>query len=249
MPTMLSAALALAEKGFAVFPCDPEDKRPLTKHGHLEATRAPSILHDWWEEWPDAIIGGKVPSHLLVLDTDPRNGGSVEQLNALLPEGKTMPDTLKVISGRGDGGVHLYYRRPNPERWPRLSGSGLGNGIDLKINGYCIMPPSLHPATGKPYRWVPAPIVSLPAELIAKMIPPPPKPYSGLPMTDGTALAITVRNAADGERNSMLHWAACRAAEEHATDAVYDALIAAAVATGLSEREAQRTIESAQRSV
>jgi len=53
-----------------------------------------------------------------------------------------------------------------------------------------------------------------------------------------------VRDAPVGERNTVLYWAACRCAEEgHDTPP----LLAAAMDAGLSETEALRTIESAQR--
>lgn len=35
---LTSAALTLASEGFSVFPVDPSSKRPLTAHGHLDAT-------------------------------------------------------------------------------------------------------------------------------------------------------------------------------------------------------------------
>ncbi len=58
-------------------------------------------------------------------------------------------------------------------------------------------------------------------------------------------LARWVAGLAEGNRNSGLFWAACRAVEAGATD--LGALAEAAVSAGLSEREAWQTITSAGR--
>jgi len=101
-------------------------------------------IRDWWRRWPDALIGAVIPPLLMVLDIDPRNGGSLAGLESIVGP---LPATFTAWSGRNDGGRHLYFFRP--QRQPLVS-TRLPNGIDLKTNGYMIMPPSLHPATGQP---------------------------------------------------------------------------------------------------
>jgi hypothetical protein len=72
----------LAAGAWNVFPCratGPQAKSPLTLYGHLDATTDPDqirILVD--TRWPDAMIGAAVPEALLVIDIDPRNGGSLK---------------------------------------------------------------------------------------------------------------------------------------------------------------------------
>lgn len=51
----------------------------------------------------------------------------------------------------------------------------------------------------------------------------------------------------EGNRDNALFWAACRAAEAGVQD--FEPLVTAAVSAGLSEREAARTVLSAQRTV
>lgn len=51
------AALAYAPRGVAVFPCAPDAKRPLTRHGLLDATTDRGQLVRWWRRWPQAKIG------------------------------------------------------------------------------------------------------------------------------------------------------------------------------------------------
>ena len=83
-----------------------------------------------------------MPDDLLVVDLDPRNGGDLDDL--------VLPETMTVLSGRGDGGMHRYYARPHAPHGIDLHPRP---GVDVKINGFMVMPPSLHPDTGKPYTW------------------------------------------------------------------------------------------------
>src|SRR5258708_4431274 len=53
----LEYALAYARVGFAVFPCRPRGKEPITKHGFKDATRDEAQIRKWWTRWPDANIG------------------------------------------------------------------------------------------------------------------------------------------------------------------------------------------------
>jgi hypothetical protein len=142
---MIDAACELASAGWRVFPCwpaGPRAKSPLTEHGHLDASRDQALIRQWWTRWPYAMIGAAVPDSYIVLDIDPRNGGSVQELEAFVGP---LPDTLTAWSGRNDGGRHLYLRRPAGE----LVGTRFSRGIDLKVRGYMIMPPSAHPVTSR----------------------------------------------------------------------------------------------------
>jgi hypothetical protein len=74
---------------------------------------------------------------------------------------------------------------------------------------------------------------------------------SGRPGCHGSAdvasLAGWVAGLPEGNRNDGLFWAACRAVEAGASD--LGELVAAAVNAGLPEREAWRTVASAERTV
>src|SRR5215213_3476692 len=112
---LVDAAPRLAAEGRPALPCrwqewpEEDQKAPLIPRGHLNATTDPGRIVQWWGRFPKAMIGSPVPPHLVVLDIDPRNGGSVAALEALAG---LLPDTLIVWSGRGDGGHHRFYRRP-----------------------------------------------------------------------------------------------------------------------------------------
>jgi hypothetical protein len=59
-----------------------------------------------------------------------------------------------------------------------------------------------------------------------------------------TWLAPYVARQTEGNRNAALFWAACRAVEARCHD--LEPLVRAATAAGLADREARRTIRSAQ---
>jgi hypothetical protein len=227
-----------------VFPCKwtgPYAKAPMTVNGHLNATMDPDQIKLWWTKWPSAMIGARVPDNCIVIDVDPRNGGSLETLTDLVGD---LPDTLTAWSGRNDGGRHLYFLRPPGP----LTSTRLPDGIDLKVNGYCIVPPSTHPATGQPYRWESREPATLPYRLQELLTPLPRlifRPRN--PTTAAVGLVRKVASAREGNRNNALFWAACRAAADGTLDLIQDQLLAAATSAGENEAKARRTIASARK--
>ncbi|MBK9166598.1 MAG: bifunctional DNA primase/polymerase [Bryobacterales bacterium] len=143
MSDLAAAARWYSEHGgFKVFPVEPRGKRPLTEHGHLDASADPSRIAAWWQQWPDANIGLPCePNGLLVIDLDPRNGapdrdGFVEAFG-------DPGDTAEVETG--SGGRHIFFRHPGG-----AIPATLGPGIDCKSAGYVVAPPSTHPS-GREY--------------------------------------------------------------------------------------------------
>jgi putative DNA primase/helicase len=91
--TQKSEALAYAGLGLPVIPlhtiveghcscgdvdCARPGKHPRTSHGVKDATTDRNQIKRWWAEWPDANIGlaPGLERDILVLDIDPRHGGS-----------------------------------------------------------------------------------------------------------------------------------------------------------------------------
>jgi hypothetical protein len=243
---MLTAALDYAANGWKVLPCEadgPDAKSPWINRGWHGASADPEVIKHWWGEKPDALIGAVVPDALAVLDLDPRNGGS---LRSLWQVTGPLPPTLTCWSGRNDGGHHLYFMRPAGD----LTGRRLPAGIDLKDGGkgYCIMPPSIHPATGLPYVWETHPIAVMPGSLRA-LLRRPRAAYIGPSGGDksGTGLIRTVRDAEPGKRHGALLWAANRAHDDGILDELADKLIAASIESGHDERDAETTVWSVMR--
>src|SRR4051794_24880830 len=81
MADLERAALAYGERGLPVLPVrlvSRNEKRPATTHGHLDATTDPRIIRNWFARgglWPDAGIGVRTGSGLVVVDIDPRHSG------------------------------------------------------------------------------------------------------------------------------------------------------------------------------
>ncbi len=132
--------------------CERAGKHPTTRHGVNDATTDGEQIDRWWTEQPDANIGIAAGQSLsiLVLDIDPRNGGT-ETLQRLEKELGPLPPT--VTSNTGGGGEHRIFKYPNFSVRKDSAGKLLGPGVDVLSDG-CIMiaPPSRH-ASGKRYRW------------------------------------------------------------------------------------------------
>lgn len=151
MTSFLDSALELAARGFPVFPLQPRSKEPYPgSRGLGDATLDAAQIRDWWTRAPESNVGLRPPPGVLVVDPDPRNGG-LASLAKLEAEGRSLPETLTARTGRGDGGIHAYYRVPlELTSWPKECAPG----VDLKgPGGYLVAPPSVHPDTGRPYVW------------------------------------------------------------------------------------------------
>lgn len=253
---ILEHVRAYSSGGRLVFPC--RGKIPLTPHGCKDATADAAQLEAWWTRWPDANIGIATgpASGLLVLDVDGEEG-EVSLVSLQRRHGR-LPDAPWVRTGRG---WQLYLSYPDGVRLGNSAGR-LGPGIDTRGDGgYVIAPPSLHPS-GRRYEWhsrgAPEPT---PGWLLRLLSPPPrPAPTNGCPPRFGAgvdaysrvALELEcdrVAGAAEGTRNHTLNAASFSlgtlvGAGLLGQDTVIVALLDAAVASGLSRREAAATIRS-----
>ncbi|WP_425413360.1 bifunctional DNA primase/polymerase [Micromonospora pallida] len=200
---LLAAALDYAARGWPVFMLA-RSKRPvancpscadpdpghdreacpcLTCHGFYAATTDPDRV----AAIVDAVPAGQLAlrtgaaSGTVVVDVDPAHGGR-DTMNALIERG-LLPPTAYVATG--SNGLHLYYRHPGgPVPCSQgKPGQGLGPGIDVKADGgYVVLPPSVHPRTGRPYRWAPDKAMEeMPSALVTACRPAAPTPPPTLP--------------------------------------------------------------------
>lgn len=263
MGDLLASARQYARAGWPVFPCRPGAKTPAIPyphpkgepcrggcgrdgHGVLDATTDPHKIETWWSRWPTANIGiatGAPGPDVVDVDVAAGKPGAASLArvrNAGLVAGAIA--TVRTWSG----GLHIYFQ-----------GTDQGNsalarhGIDFRgLGGYVVAPPS--EVEGRPYQLVArrAPTgVTVDWSAIRRLLDPP-RPHQarspGRP-GDHSALVRWVAGLQPGGRNEGLFWAACRAVEAGAGDAVLDELATAAVSAGLSPAEAERTVRSAQR--
>lgn len=217
--------------------CPSTGKHPRTLRGLDAATSDEYEIESWWRMWPEANIGIRPQPGQIVVDIDPRNGGSA-QLRAMQATYGPLVPTLSARTG--GNGWHLWYLHHGAHV------AKLAAGVDVKGNsGYVVAPPSLH-ASGRRYSWyVQGSIVAPPEYLtgLLKPVRPVQRDVSGT-MTDArmAALVKTVAEAQEGNRNNALHWAARRIAEVGADP---NPIIDAAVSTGLDRAEVERTVASA----
>jgi hypothetical protein len=190
---MLQAALQLAERGLAVFPCRPRDKRPATAHGCKDATTDVIEVQTWWQENPSYNIGiatGAV-SGIFVVDVD----NAESELRRLEQQNGELPPTVEAITARGR---HLYFRYPST---PVCNTAGkIAEGIDTRSDGgYVLAPPSIHPS-GRRYCWSVDSangFAQAPQWLVDKVAIPDTK--QALPTAEWRDLAT--KNVIEGQRN------------------------------------------------
>jgi Bifunctional DNA primase/polymerase, N-terminal/AAA domain len=143
-PSKLEAALDHARNGIRVLPVRPDTKIAAVGQWPFRATTNEDQIRKWWKDNPDYNIAGSADG-LAIPDIDPRNGGSVEALNAL----GSLPNTQ--VSQTPGGGVHFFFDLPARGR---VKKGKLAQGIDLQAGAgaYVLLPGST--INGRPYRWL-----------------------------------------------------------------------------------------------
>lgn len=268
--TVLETALAYASYGLHVFPCEPQSKRPLgslVPHGHLDATTDAETIRQWFTTRPDANLAVATgPSRLLVVDIDgPEGEETVEFLADNLS--LTLPTTRASLTGRSNGGRHLWFTLPaGAPRIPSRA-AALGPSVDIRADGgYVVAPPSIH-ATGSSYSWATppgTPFATVPTWIIEGQAKPSrstPRDPSNQPQhfVEGTGETTNwgstalqgecdrMRHAPEGTRNQTLNETAFRIGQviggghldpEEATLAIFDA----ATDAGLPEAEVRSVL-------
>jgi RecA-family ATPase len=132
--------------GVPVFPCRPNDKTPVTRHGFKDASKDATQIRRWAAEVRNAnwAMPTGAASGIFVLDVDirPDEGkAGDETLAALEREHGKLPDTATVLTPT-NGGMHHWFRLPAGVAL--TSGTEkLGSGLDVKAEGgYVMLPPS-----------------------------------------------------------------------------------------------------------
>jgi len=256
-PSAGDAALAYAAAGMAVFPCAPDGKRPLTRHGLLDATCDRGEVARWWRRWPDANVGLATGARVEVVDVDRRPAGSgFVALERARTAGLT--DGWAGIVRTPSQGLHLYYPT-RPGRTQR-SWAEPGAHVDFRgAGGYVLIPPSRVVTTDgqrRGYQLIATGRDARPvdASALRRLLRPPPRPsrpsrnVAWSRGRDEERLAAWLASRGEGNRNYALFWAACRYAEQHLPeDQAHQTLGMTAQQAGLPQREIAATIRSAYR--
>lgn len=143
-PALIEARRAYL-RGWVPIPLKHNSKAPNLPAGHPYFTRKPTAEEYRRFVWENIgfVTGGL--SGIVVLDIDGDEG-----VHWLMEYGGEVITTPTVLTG--SGGYHLYFAYDSRVEKTRIR---VAPGIDIKSNGgYVVAPPSIHPDTGKPYRWV-----------------------------------------------------------------------------------------------
>jgi Bifunctional DNA primase/polymerase, N-terminal len=237
---LLAAALRYAP-AWPVFPCKPDSKEPATAHGFKDASADPAQIRAWWRHWPDANIGiatGAPGPDVLDVDRH-EDGDGFAAFNRLKRAG--MLAGARALVRTRSGGLHAYFTGTG-----QPCGRLPAHHLDFKSSGgYVIAPPSV--VGGKPYELLDhRPAAGRLDWAAVRSLLDPPRPAPARRRGDGgtARLAAWVAARPARTRNDGLFWAACRAAESGCDPGE---LLGAAMAAGLGEAEARRTIASAAR--
>ncbi len=178
-PTKLDHALALAKRGFRVFPLLPNLKLPAIKEYQNQATTDPARIREWWLSfWPDANIGIETTG-LCVLDVDAKPGKpGRESLEFLLDLHGQLPPTYAQRTPTG--GMHFVFSAP-PGVDIRNSAGKIAPGLDIRgWHGFIVAAGST--IDGRPYRGGDKPIAQAPQWLLdAARAATPPREERDLP--------------------------------------------------------------------
>ncbi|WP_432057381.1 bifunctional DNA primase/polymerase [Streptomyces sp. bgisy022] len=271
----LAHALSAAERGLAVIPLSrtklpalrsPHRDDPATPtrchgtcgrlgHGVHDASTDPVRIRRMFAAAPRAtgygIACGLPPHHLIGVDLDTKTGTDAPAAlrELALRHLFTIPATVVILTP--SGGRHLWLSGPPDVVVPNSAGR-LAPGIDIRGAGGYLVGPGSRTDRGT-YTAVPGtahlPPAACPPALLRILVPPPRAHHPTPPSAGGHGQGLVqfVLAAHQGQRNTRLFWAACRAYEDGIGPALVDPLVRAAVGAGLTEREARATIASAAR--
>ena len=185
----LRQALAYARRGWPVFPCQPGQKIPATRHGYRDATTDPEQITGWFTRHPDrnlAIATGAPGPDVLDVDVHGPAGNGYAALGRLHCAG--LLEGAYGYVRTPSGGLHIYFTGT-----AQRSGHLAAHHVDFRsAGGYVLAPPSQ--VDGHPYLPVGnprprrhpelgarLPRAALPAAAAPARTPPGPGPGPGHP--------------------------------------------------------------------
>jgi hypothetical protein len=245
--TMLRQALACAARGWPVFPCQPGQKIPATRHGHLDATTDERQITAWFGQDNGlnlAVATGAPGPDVLDVDQHGTAGNGFHAFSELLATGRLDGASTWIRTPRG--GLHLYFIG-SQQRSGRLA----AHHLDFRsTGGYVLSPPSQ--VDGKAYKreLALAGRGGLDWQAVVRFLEPSRQHQRSAPRQlhepSISRLARWVAAQPEGNRNDGLFWAANRVLEaDPAAD--LSPLAAAARQAGLGDPEITRTLNSARR--
>jgi len=218
---------AFARAGYQLFPLKRGTKVPRDEGWQTKTYSLAGDIAAWVKQGGN--IGVRLRDVDLVLDVDPRNFAQGDDPLARLSQdvGVDLEDAPTVVTGRGDGGRHIYYRKPAGMRVVgKLEGY---EGIDFRSAGmFVVAPGSVHPDTGGLYYMQDEPLppisdVREAPEVLLTLIARDDNPIriggegAGIMTNEQMAAMLAVLDPADYGRGHYDRWIALAAACHDAT--------------------------------
>lgn len=154
--------------GWSIVPIQPAAKGPTHKHWPERALSDAYAVQQFYDRFPTHNIGLlHSASGTCALDFDHLANSKTIFAGMGIDFDKLMQSAPQIV-GREDRGKLLFHAPPHLTRralsWPKLSGEGSEVVFELRAgNVQDVLPPSIHPDTGQPYRWAgPSPFDGLP---------------------------------------------------------------------------------------
>lgn len=264
----MNPAVRAAERGWAVFPCRPGDKRPAVQDWENRACADPARVARYWPSPRHNYGIACGPSRLVVIDLDAHGGELPGEWR--LPgindgrdvfyqicewAGMDWPSTCTVFTP--SGGIHLYFRAPDGFR-NKAGNTKLGPMIDIRAQGGYVVGPGSVTGDGE-YVLTDEQDPQLLPQWIAPLLAPPENPERQsrrAPVAPADAsrrlagLVATTEAAKAGGRTNALVWSAFvlrdMIAAGEATEADAELLVRAAVSAGINggDRYARQQVRS-----
>jgi Bifunctional DNA primase/polymerase, N-terminal len=183
------AALALAGRGWRVFPVLPGRKEPAVRDWETRATTNPDRIARCWATggWNIGVATG--PSGIVAVDLDVPKPGEAPPAQWAMLGITTGADVFAELATRANaaipvtftvatpsGGRHLYFAAPTTYRLRNTQGhqgNGLGWRVDTRAHGGYVLGPGSTTPTGHYSITDDRPPVQLPAWLLQALVPKP----------------------------------------------------------------------------
>jgi hypothetical protein len=260
-----------AQRGWACFPLKPGGKQPATRSGVYAGTDDLVTLRRWWKNTDYNIGINCGASNLVVvdLDIDKEDGNSLHSGIGWWTETCARLDvepfdTYAVVTA--SGGLHLYYELPDGVT-VRSKNGVLAHLVDIKSNGGYVVAAGSE-VDGNLYEWTEDSNVTLqcPSWLLGLVVDHEPsaeeimernarhvelaKNLSDDPVSTIRRRAERLASTPQGSRNETLNviaFSLFEVSDPQLEQVIWDELTSAGLRAGLSEREINDTLRSAQR--
>lgn len=133
--------------------CNAAGKHPLRANWQNQRLVDSAIFEVWRDVYQCNALGWALDQDHIVIDIDPRNGGTESLVELQNDTGVVLRDVCSAVIKTGGNGTHYYFRKEEaanlgwklPEKY---------KGIDIKqAGGFVIISGSFH-ASGNNYEWV-----------------------------------------------------------------------------------------------